>query len=393
MHSIGVLTSLIACTHTGASDTAPASWSLPPFDELPSMPEPPDPFELLSTGEQIRDTTDWTERRAPELRALFAHYVYGEAPAPPEVSVTERAARAFGDARLVELDVDIGPVRAAVLLFVPAGAPAPVLLGLNKCGNHTVSADPDVPVPTSWRDPDCGDDATEAGRGAHAAAWPIDAALDAGWAVATVAQSDLDPDDPEDAARAGRLRDTFAPDVPAAHAWGTVAAWAWGLSRVIDALETRSELDLDRIHTFGHSRRGKTALWAAANDDRVAGVWAHQSGIVGAALNRGSTGETVAAINALFPHWFAPQFHAFAHAEDRLPVDQHLLLALVAPRRVVLTDGDEDAWANPSGAEEAADLARPVFTMFGAAPDALQWSLRPGGHEMRADDWAAIDAL
>lgn len=140
---------------------------------------------------------------------------------------------------------------------------------------------------------------------------------------------------------------------------------------------------------MGHSRRGKTALWATAQDLRVDGVWAHQSGTGGQALSRHREGESIGAVTLLFPHWFDDVFPRFDGQETRLPLDQHLLLALAAPRPLRATDGDEDAWADPEGARMAVELAAPVFEAL-EGPEPV-WDLRPGVHDVTPQDW--VDAL
>lgn len=384
-----VVALLPACTP--AVDVGPSvDRTFPEVDDLPSLAEPPDPLVGFASGEAVASAAQWDEERAPELRALFAHYVYGQAPTGVVGVGSTVASRDWGDIEVHELDVAVGAQPVEVVVFLPAVRPAPVLLGLNKCGNHTISTEPEVRVPEVWPDPACGEEVGESGRGSHAAEWPIVEAVARGFAVVSVAQASLDPDDPDEAARAGGLRAAYDPE--GSSDWGTVAAWSWGLSRVVDALEERPELDLDRLGVFGHSRRGKAALWAAANDPRIDWVWAHQSGIVGAALNRGSTGETIAANTLLFPHWFTPEFASFANQEERLPVDQHCLIALIAPRPLLISDGTEDAWANPPGATEARELALPVFELLDAAEAEVGRIFREGGHEMRAEDWeSALD--
>lgn len=374
---------LFACTVN--PDDSAAVWELPAFNELPEQADPPNPLTMFASGEAITTEAAWWEQRAPEILLLFQHYVYGYA--PEHASVETRLVATHGQqGETQEWTVSVGGVAIDVVAFLPAatGGPYPVLLGLNKCGNHSVSAEFALRVPTSWPDPDCGDDAGESGRGSHASEWPYAAANARGFAVVTLAQSDLDPDDDNAAARKGRLRDVFTPNSPEEHEWGTIAAWSWGLSHVVEALEKIPLLDADRVMVLGHSRRGKAALWAKANDSRIAAVWAHQSGIVGAALNRGSTGETVAAINTLYPHWFTPAFHDFSQNESRLPVDQHELIALVAPRSLLVTDGDDDFWANPAGADEALALSQPVRDLVGGETTR---EMRPGGHEMTEADW------
>jgi hypothetical protein len=189
---------------------------------------------LFQTGERIDSADNWYARRAPEIALLFSPYVYGYAPEPPPVTTAERARHLGsldGAADILELDVAIGEVHTGVVVFLPTtgSGPFPWMIGLNKCGNHTLTDAPDVAVPTSWPDPACGEDAGETGRGSKAAEWPITAALSRGVAVVSFAQSDLDPDDPDEEARVGGVRAALPMEGP--HASGSVRAWAWGISR------------------------------------------------------------------------------------------------------------------------------------------------------------------
>jgi hypothetical protein len=192
--------------------------------------------------------------------------------------------------------------------------------------------------------------------------------MDAGWAVATVHQSDTAADDPD-----------------AIHPAPVVVSWAWGLSLAVDVLQTLDDVDPSRIAVFGHSERGKAALIAGAHDPRIAAVWAHQSGTLGAALTRTFDGESLGALTTSFPHGFTGRLSDFVDNELRLPVDQHLLLAQIAPRPLLVTDGVDDDWANPAGAQQAVELAGPVFALLeGPAPT---WQNRPGGNDVNDDDW------
>ena len=179
--------------------------------------------------------------------------------------------------------------------------------------------------------------------------------------------------------------DTAVDDPDAIHPAPSVVSWAWGVSLAVDVLVTLEEVDADRIVAFGHDTRGTAALLAGAHDSRIAAVWAHQSGTLGAALTRSFEGESIAALTTDFPHGFAPRLGGFVGNELRLPIDQHLLLAQLAPRPLLVTDGDDDAAASPLGAQEAVDLAAPVFTLLeGPAPT---WQSRDGGHDVREEDW------
>lgn len=351
----------------------------PPFDQLPSRPELPDPLVMFD-GTPVATPDQWRDQRRPELMALFEHYMYGVAPPPPDnLTATierERSDLFGGKATKREVTLRFGPegtppIHLLVILPNDRRGPAPAFVGLNFCGNHTVIDDADIPLPTTWMYgfcPGCRNErATEAGRGGQADVWCAETLVDRGYALATFYNGDIDPDQPDFSD--GVHPHYFQPGQrePRKHDWGTIRAWAWGLSRAVDYLTTADDIDAERICAIGHSRLGKTALLAGAFDERIALVVPHQSGTGGCALSRGNDQETVERINRVFPHWFGDSFAEFNDREDRLPIDQHLLMALVAPRPLLDTEGEQDTWANYTNGHRGLQAADRVYKFLGAS--------------------------
>jgi hypothetical protein len=292
-------------------------------------------------------------------------------------------------------------------LVVPNGRnkAAPVFVGMNFCGNHTLVKDPEVTLPDGWMPdfcPGCKDHrATDAGRGKQVNVWSVEDQIDRGYAAATFYYGDIAPDHPG-------LRDGVFPFYrakgqkrPGPHDWGAIAAWAWGLQRAVDYLVNDPAIDKSRIAVVGHSRLGKTALLAGAFDERIALVIAHQAGCGGSAPSRSKVGESVKQINDHFPHWFDATFKEFNDRPERLPFDQHCLVALAAPRPVLFTNATEDTWANPRGQFEVLRAAEPVYALLKAGGlgtrrmpppgklvgGTLGYFIRPGKHSMTKQDW------
>ena len=341
-------------------------------------------------GAEITSVAEWEAHRE-ELLETFRTHVYGRRPGLPDSLrfelLEENRGALGGDATLRRVAIHSqhqGRDHTFELtLFLPnrpLGA-SPVFLLLNNR------------PPTN----------TDPTRSERSEFWPVEEVIARGFGIAAIQNNDLAPDDAERfregviALFEGDATGTRAPD-----AWAALAAWGWGASRAMDYFETDADVDAARVAVLGHSRGGKAALWAGAEDPRFSLVISNESGAGGAALSRRRYGETIERITSSFPHWFAPRFTEFAGREDELPIDQHQLVALMAPRAVYVASADEDLWADPRGEFLSLVHASPVFGLWGnvvmgegempgleepAHFGRLGYHVRRGGHNLTLYDW------
>lgn len=378
--------------------------------------------ELLISSDGSRiDTADaWQLKRRPEILALFEEHIYGKTvggrPKGMRFVVTEENAQAIGG-KATRKQVTVlfredgsGP-QMDLLIYIPnnRSGPAPAFLGLNFMGNHAVNSDPMIHLYTRWLR-DKADEgvvnhrATQASRGTRSRRWPVEMIIDRGYALATACYCDLDPDTYQDDFTDGIHPLFYKPGQtrPAANEWGAIGAWAWGLSRALDYLETDDAIDARRVAVMGHSRLGKTALWAGAQDQRFALVISNDSGEVGAAISRRRFGERIDhMIKNRISYWCCKNFERYSNHENDLPVDMHMLIALMAPRPVYVASAEEDLWADPRGEFLSAKLASPVYKLYGLdglpademprvnqpVHGSIAYHIRSGKHDVIKYDW------
>ena len=366
----------------------------------------------LANGKPVRDAKTWWNKRRPEIVALFEKQQYGKDPGRPadeSFDVTEPGSPALGGKATrrqvtISFSKDANWPQIHLVIYLPAATtkPVPLLLSINFTAPSSAVDDPGLTPGEVW-DPKTNTKipASKARTFGHLSLEPF---LDAGIGVATFYYGDIDPDYPEGFSNGIRARFLKPGQTErAADDWGSIAAWAWGMSRVEDYFETDKQIDARRVAIHGVSRLGKTVMWAGAHDQRFAAVIASCSGEGGAALSRRDYGETIAHLteHTRFPYQFAANYGKWAGFPDRAPMDANLLIALIAPRPLLLQTGDTDRWSDPKGEFLAAVAAEPVYKLLGKDgldtdvwPAAKQpilhdlgYYMHDGGHGMVPTDW------
>jgi hypothetical protein len=374
----------------------------------------PDPL-LFPGGRKVKTVKSWENKRRPQILKLFEEQMFGKIPAGLKITSSRTREESDvtpyknGKRKQIEMVLEQNgrELRIQMLMYLPINVvKAPLFLGYNSNGNHAICKDVDVFITDSW----CENNSsagignhqfTEQSRGLESRRWPVQMILDAGYGLATIYYGDVDPDcnDFSDGVHPFMHKEDQTKPLP--DQWGSISAWSWGLSQAMETLENEPSVDASKVIVLGHSRLGKTALWAGALDSRFALVISNESGCGGAALSRRIFGETVKKINSSFPHWFCDNFKAYNDNEQNLPFDQHELIALIAPRPVYISSAQEDLWADPKGEYLGGYYASPVYQLYGmkglesAEPPAVSqpvmnqigYHVRPGKHDMTAYDW------
>lgn len=365
----------------------------------------PDPL-LFDDGKPVRTAGEWAKRRAEVLRH-FEDDVFGHSPAPRKAHwrVFEEDRHALSgkavrkQVRIYYSDRDDGPAEDVLIYLPVTKSPVPLLLALNFNGNQAVVNDPAVKLPELWdAKTRKATTATDALRGTDKQ-FEVEKLIARGYGFATIYYGQIEPD------FAGGwkygVRRLFLDRPPQDSEWGAIGAWAYGLSSAMDYLEHDKDVDAKRVAVMGHSRLGKTAIWAGALDTRFAMVIANCPGEGGASLARRNYGETIASITDRFGYWFAPKLAEFADRVDQLPVDMHELIALLAPRPVYVTGAVDDRWADPKGEFLACVAAGPVYRLLGAQDlgttqmppvnqpimHTVAYHIRDGKHDVLPFDW------
>ena len=346
--------------------------------------------EILKTrdGKPVKNKSSWEKKRRPEILSLFEEHVYGQMPTAYDsirFTLTNEVENAMdGKAHLKEVKLTAWKANKSanihLVLFIPnhPKKPAPAFLLINN-------RDPDNTDPT---------------RAIKSDFWPAEMVIDSGYAIAAFHVSDGAPDH-KDSYQNGVLQ-LYPEQLKADNGMKAIGAWAWAAGRVMDYFQEDQDIDAGKVAVVGHSRGGKAALWAGAQDQRFAIVIANNSGNSGAALSRRNFGETVKVINDGFPHWFTDNYKKYNDNEAALPVDQHMLISLIAPRPVYVTSASEDLWADPKGSYLSLVHAQKAYALYNK-PSALTpeppainspiihsflaYHNREGIHNLTAYDW------
>ena len=378
------------------------------------------PDVLASPDGKIKASSafEWLQSVRPRVLDYIQSQMYGYMPLRPKqmrFELREESGDAFGGIavrRQIRIHVkDAGGEHFIdLLLYIPKNAkkPVPVFHGLNFCGNHSVVDDPAVFLPAGWVRNSSYPTLTvkdnkprEEHRGKMGFRWPVEKLLKSGYAFSTAHYGDIYPDKESEDSSADSIYKIFDKSSGFSQGPATIA-WAWGNSRIIDCLQSQPEIDSSRIAVTGQSRLGRTAILTGALDERVALTLGNNPGCMGTAISRRRFGERIDLICKRFPFWFSPNLNKYFGKENELAVDQHNLVACIAPRLVYVASASEDYWGDPKGELMGLVEAEKVYRLFGAKNmpsmenlevekpflgDAMGFHLRKGPHNMMPYDW------
>lgn len=368
------------------------------------------PDALMKTdGNRIASSNEWEKYRSHWI-GLFEKTMFGKMPKKMIWLSSELISKKtimHGKAVQYVWNLSFaGKHNATVLgVFPNKKGKVPVFIGLNFCGNQTTSTNPDIPLFDKYvicNDAPAFNDhkGTPASRGSWAHRWQFEKIIEAGMGSISIACGDFEEDYPEGYKKG--IRTTLSEELGLEpEEWSAIGAWSWGLSRVVDFLETQPMIDSKKIILHGHSRLGKTALWAGATDQRFAAVISNESGEGGAALSRRNYGENLWRITNSFPHWFLNQYKQYAYKENELPFDQHILLSLIAPRPLYVASAVDDKWSDPKGEFLGGQNTEAVYNLYSLkglgglefpsvntpVGDQVRYHIRDGKHDMNLYDW------
>lgn len=365
-------------------------------------------------GTTVTTVRQWERRRRPELMRIMADGEYGRTPKAKvkvryEVVAENRQAlngKATQQQVLFTFSGQGREVKALALVYIPnhlsgpqqkQRSRVPVFIGYNFPGNHAITDDPAVRFSPFFERLNVDDALLQRARGMSR--WPLSMIIERGYAVVTMCYNDIFPDN-ADGARQSVLT-LFPENTDGDARWQALGAWAWGSSRIADWVCRQRWADAHKLAIIGHSRQGKAALWAGAQDTRFEVVISNESGCGGAALSKREFGERVGRITSSFPHWFCPAFTRYSGREQELPFDQHQLLALIAPRHLYVASAEGDQWSDPRGEYLAAYYASPVYALYGLrglpSPSMpaihqpihndIAYHIRAGRHDVTDYDW------
>jgi len=361
--------------------------------------------ELLAAqnGNTITSSKQWEKIRRPEILSMVETEMYGVVPGElkiAEVILLEQDDQAL-NGKAIRKQVKLifrgnqKELSVELLLYLPKGIKSyPIFLGYNFGGNHTILNDTAIHIAKEWN-------GAARPRGVETANWEAERLINAGCGVATMYYWDIAPDREDFSIGIYPLLYKDGQIKPANNEWGSLAAWAWGLSRALDYLKTDKQVDGSKVIVIGHSRLGKASLWAGARDQRFAAVISNNSGCGGASIYRDKAGETLLKMNNRFPRWTAVNFKKYTDNESLLPFDQHMVLAMVAPRPLYVASASEDAWADPKNEFKSAVYATQVYHLYGLkgiesdvfpalntrVGEKVSYHIRNGKHDILAYDW------